>query len=206
MNNTTRLLIFVIGIMMATIARTQDISAWVSQPNTPDTDPHYFVWGTHVNDKFSLDVRHGFDAVNTLGAYFGTKPIHPFGNDTLWVIVEAGGLLGDQQGFGPEILAGGSHRSLRYFMFHQYVVGTGGCNNFYFTYNELHAQVWKPIRLGLAGQMFWPGGQREFPGIDIGPQAKIKLGKYFYVKPWYTWNTETETQKIIIGFGYTYGK
>lgn len=195
--------IFLIAINTIAISlHAQDMSMWASAPTAgPAQSPSYFMWVTHVNKDFSLDVRQGFDAPNTFGGYVGTKPI---GSDTLWIIPEVGGLIGDYKAFGPEFLAGGFHKRLRYFTFHQYVFGVEGSKNFYFTYNQLYLQTTKTIQAGFAGQMFWQAGEKDFPGFDLGPQLRIDIGKMWYLKLWYTWNFETGKEKLVVGLGYTF--
>lgn len=186
-----------------TICSAQDMSMWTSKTTSdPSSDMTYFMWVTHVGKKFTLDVRQGFDAPNTFGGYVGTKPL---GKDsTFWLIPEVGGLIGDYKGFGPELLAGGTNGRYRYFMFFQYVIGVNGCDNFFFTYDELTYRMTRDVRAGLAAQMFWGQSHDGFPGFDVGPQLRVMLGKTWYLKPWYTVNPTTEKQKFILGVGYTF--
>ena len=195
---TTIMLTLSFGLCFA-----QDMSMWTSKTTTQQSEMAYFMWVTHVGPKFTLDVRQGFDAPNTFGGYVGTTPI---GKDsTFWIIPEIGGIIGDQKGFGPELLAGGTNGRFRYFMFAQYVFGVESCESFFFTYDEIHYELKnKGPRVGTAVQMFWGESQTDFPGFDIGPQMRIPLGKSFYLKPWYTWNLETGKQKFITGLGYTF--
>lgn len=195
-----RLIISYVLVLVCGTCIAQDLSLWRNQTTEPAADPAYLMWFTHTNKHYSLDARMGFDAKNTLGVYVGPKPI---GTDTLWFIPEVGVLLGEQNGFGPELLAGGKFRRLDYFAFNQYAFGVNAANYFY-TFEQLLISTGRGVHFGAGAQMFWLSpGQEKFPGFDIGPEIKIELGNC-YVKPWYTLNLVSDVQKLIIGVGYTW--
>lgn len=159
-------------------------------------------WTTYTKKTFSLQMRTGFDAPNTVaiipGKIFKIK-------ETL-IVPELGVLIGEHNSISPEYYIITSVKNLKFYLFGQYRISLSGENNYTYFYNQA-LYKFNRINAGIGAQYYQEvSGENKFSFIDAGPQVKILLGKDkdYYIKPWYTFDPLNNwRQKLIIGAGIT---
>lgn len=181
-------------------AQSTDISVFAINRHYNHTNTN-LMWFTHSDSAYFVEARANFDWDNTLALYLGKT----FGNDVFWITPEIGALVGDYNGFGPELLMGGKYKSLKYFLFNQYTLNVNDLPDFLYQYTEVGLVASRYVMIGCAGQVYYePTTPRADAFIDAGPFVKFSY-RSLYLKPWCTWDPGHEQiKKVIIGLGYTF--
>lgn len=168
------------------------------------------LWFTHRGEDVFLNVRCNFDWDKTVAIYVGKT----FLKGGFWITPEAGLLFGGNEGyngFGPEVLLGGTWGKFSFFSQNQYTISVGKNPDFVYLYNEGFIQPFKrvPIQVGMAGQINSETTRTEVDiskrtSIDLGLTGKVYIKKSLWIKPWVTYDPKNKISKLFIGVGYTY--
>lgn len=198
-----RTLIFAIIFLCPTLFGQQnDFSVWT---RSTAGETVVIPWYMHLGKKAVVDVRYNFDAKNTAGICLGKK----WGDETITVIPEACGYIGDLNGFGPEFLVLGSKGRINLFSQNQYIRGSLPSNSFVYHWVDLVASVNKYIALGVDYQVFKLTNVSAPTAVDIGPAAKITVGK-MYFRLWPCWGMDPKDANrrgnptLFLGVGYVW--
>ncbi len=157
-------------------------------------------WYMYVGKKATVDLRYNFDADKTGGACLGKA----FGKESLTLIPEACGYIGETNGYGPELLILSSKGDWFTFSQNQFLQGVGSPSYLYH-WRDIQRKVRKWVSIGGGEQIFKEIS--SLPGqIDLGPSMKFILGKT-YVKIWQAWSIGPANRgqhTSFIGVGYAW--
>jgi hypothetical protein len=197
-----RILLFAIIFLCPIFGQQNDMSFW-TRSTAGSTSP--IPWFMHFGDKFVVDVRHNYDAKNTAGLCLGKK----FGGEALSVVPETCGYIGRIDGFGPELLVLGSKGRVSLFSQNQYVYDTHLKESFVYHWTDILVKVHKNVSLGVDWQVFKPTDFSAPTAVDIGPAAKVTLGK-IYLRAWPCWSIDPRdparrgNPTLFLGVGYVF--
>jgi len=164
-------------------------------------------WVTRIDPKSfgTIDVRYNYDWNRSGGVYFG-KAFKI--KDTGWTFVpEVGTIIGEYDGFGPELLLIGSHGKWSHFSQWQWVSSFNTNKNpdwGYIWIEELRKTPIPHTEIGIGAQTFYLRGDSR-PQTDLGIATRFTFGK-LYIKIWPTWGIQKNKRKPTnyIGIGYAW--
>lgn len=161
----------------------------------------------HFGENVVVNVRHNFDATDTLGICVGKN--FSISNGTLFLVPEACGYSGRADGFGPELLVIGNKGRASFFSQNQYVRGTRPEDSFVYHWGDLLIKTNRYLSLGVDWQAFKTTNISAPVAIDIGPVAKVTI-KRMYFRVWSCWAIDPNNPSrrgdptLFLGIGYTW--
>lgn len=190
-----RSLIFAILIVCSTLfGQENDLSMWAK--NTA-----VIPWYLHIDKKVVVDLRYNFDAKRTGGICIGKA----IGKESLTLIPEACGYIGQTNGYGPELLILAGHGKYSVFSQNQFFQAVGGDTSYFYHWTDFQIKVVKGFSAGFGEQIC--KSINDDPGqIDVGPSVKLAVGK-IYFKFWPTWSVGPANRgefATLVGVGYAW--
>jgi hypothetical protein len=166
-------------------------------------------WSIYADSTKHLDIRYNFEQHDSWGVF--ANPRLTLGNWFLfgnWIIAPAAGIIFDEHNaLTLELNSEYKKRKFSYIGIDQAVVSRGNVGLFVYQNRDLLYMVSRYTQIGIGEQMYWDSSHLN--SIDVGPEAKVKLGR-IYLKLWPTigytdgYTDKNMSKKFFIGAGIVY--
>jgi len=167
----------------------------LSATNGKDLSPSFL----YVGKSISAEVRYNWDDHRVGAACIGK----PTGKDSLKLILEACGFVGNWNGFGPQVWILSETHRFSLVSYVQYAKPVDA-NQMGSQWGQFEGKLSRWLNLGLGGQAFQVSGSPL--AVDLGPAIKL-IHKRWDLSAMPMWRTTIQgrgEKRVYVGLGYEF--